>query len=93
MMVTYLQSFGSSVKIEDHLGKPLDALEVFSKSLNYMREVVMDMLEKDDDTHVENNKNNIEWIITVPAIWEEVAKQFVRNAAKKVNITLYVFLK
>lgn len=92
-MVTYLQSFGSSVEVEDHLGESLDALEVFSKSLNYMREVVMDMLEKDDDTHVANNKNNIEWIITVPAIWEEVAKQFVRNAAKKVNITLYIFLK
>lgn len=92
MMITYLQSFGSSVEVEDHLGKPLDALEVFSKSLNYMREMVMDMLKK-DDTHVANNEDNIEWIITVPAIWEEVAKQFVRKAAKKVNISVYIFIK
>lgn len=91
-MATYFQSFGNSVEVEDHLGKPLAALEVFSKSLNYMREKVMEMLRK-DDTHVANNKDIIEWIITVPAIWEEIAKQFVRKAAKKVNITLLKFIE
>lgn len=93
-MVTYFQAFENSVEVEveDHLGKPLAALEVFSKSLNYMREKVMEMLEE-DDTHVTNNKDNIEWIVTVPAIWEEIAKQFVRKAAKKVNITLLIFIE
>lgn len=91
-MVTYFQAFENSVEVEDHLGKPLAALEVFSKSLNYMREKVMEML-KEDDTHVTNNKDNIEWIVTVPAIWEEIAKQFVRKAAKKVNITLLIFIE
>lgn len=55
-----------------------------------MREKVMEMLEKDDDTI---NKGNIDWIITVPAIWDEAAKGFVRDAAIKVNITLYVLIK
>lgn len=87
-MVTHLQSFVKSVEVEDHLGKPLNASEVFSKSLIYMREEVMKMLENDNHTQA-NNKDNIHWIITVPAIWEEVAKQFMRNAAKHVN-TFYI---
>lgn len=91
-MVTYFQSFRNLVEVEDHLGKPLAALEVFSISLNYMREKVMEML-KEDDKQVTNNKDNIEWIITVPAIWEEIAKQFMRKAAKKVNITLLIFIE
>ena len=29
-------------------------------------------------------EENIKWIITVPAIWEDAAKQFMRDAAIKV---------
>ena len=27
---------------------------------------------------------NIEWVLTVPAIWDDPAKQFMRKAAEKV---------
>jgi len=29
--------------------------------------------------------NEITWVITVPAIWDNAAKQFMRDAATKVN--------
>ena len=30
---------------------------------------------------------NIEWILTVPAIWDDPGKQFMRKAAEKVFLT------
>ena len=36
------------------------------------------------DTHY--NKNDIKWVVTVPAIWNEYGKQFMRNCAKKAGM-------
>lgn len=83
--------FESSMDIEDHLGKPLAALEVFSKSLNYMREEVLKKLrctvkEKKECKDILITAENIHWIVTVPAIWDDYAKKFMRDAAEKANI-------
>lgn len=77
--------------IEDHLGKPLAALEVFSKSLDYMKEEVLKKLkctveEKEEYSDILISAENIHWIVTVPAIWNDFAKKFMREAAEKVNI-------
>ena len=32
------------------------------------------------------SKNDIKWIVTVPAIWNEYGKQFMRNCAKKAGM-------
>lgn len=82
--------------IEDHLGKPLAALEVFSKSLNYMREEVLKKLrctvkEKKECKDVLITAENIHWIVTVPAIWDDYAKKFMRDAAEKVNIPSLIY--
>lgn len=36
------------------------------------------------DTHY--NKNDIKWVVTVPAIWNEYGKQFMRNCAGKAGM-------
>ena len=36
------------------------------------------------DTHY--TKNDIKWVVTVPAIWNEYGKQFMRNCAKKAGM-------
>lgn len=79
----------SSMEIEDHLGKPLTAIDVFSKSLHYIKEVVLKELESAKADEGEGNliaEENIHWIVTVPAIWDEFAKQFMREAAEKASI-------
>lgn len=83
--------FESSMDIEDHLGKPLAALEVFSKSLDYMKEEVLKKLkctveEKEEYSDILISAENIHWIVTVPAIWNDFAKKFMREAAEKANI-------
>ncbi|XP_061164136.1 uncharacterized protein LOC133173197 [Saccostrea echinata] len=73
----------SDMMLEDHQGKPLSAMEVFAKSLNYLKDTFWESI-KSSDQPVEENK--VFWIITVPAIWDEFSKQFMKNAAEKVGI-------
>ncbi|XP_062569121.1 uncharacterized protein LOC134231209 [Saccostrea cucullata] len=77
------ESLDSTMMIEDHQGKPLSAMEVFAKSLNYLKETFWESI-KSSDRPVDENK--VFWIITVPAIWDEFSKQFMKNAAEKVGI-------
>lgn len=33
--------------------------------------------------HLANEENDVTWVLTVPAIWDEPAKQFMEEAAEK----------
>ncbi|KAL3879164.1 hypothetical protein ACJMK2_031473 [Sinanodonta woodiana] len=63
---------------EEH-GKCLPALKVFSCAIMYLKNDVLKPLQ----TMVEGGikESEIKWIITVPAIWDDKAKQFMREAA------------
>ncbi|OWF37208.1 heat shock 70 kDa protein 12A-like [Mizuhopecten yessoensis] len=71
--------------IEDDKGKHMNALEVFSAIIFYLREHMLRAMHarsisegvQDDEVH---------WVLTVPAIWSDQAKQFMREAAKKAGI-------
>ena len=52
------------------------ALEVFSESIRYLKDHALRHLDGPDD--------DIQWVLTVPAIWDDSAKQFMRLAAEKV---------
>lgn len=41
--------------------------------------------ELSDQTGGEFDNNDVRWVITVPAIWKMPAKQFMREAAYKVD--------
>ena len=66
-------------------GKQMSALEVFSAAINFLKEHLIKNL---------NNRNagnrispeTVRWVLTVPAIWNDAAKQFMREAAEKVVI-------
>ncbi|XP_060062728.1 heat shock 70 kDa protein 12A-like [Ylistrum balloti] len=72
-----------STMIEDVTGKSVNALEVFSKSISALKNHLMKTLEtqKADITPEE-----IQWVLTVPAIWSDTAKQFMRSAAEQAGI-------
>ena len=65
----------------DHLGETLETWEVFSKAIKYLKEEFWKSLKAKDETNMEKN---VHWVITVPAIWDEFAKSFMRQAAEKV---------
>ncbi|XP_052283210.1 heat shock 70 kDa protein 12A-like isoform X3 [Dreissena polymorpha] len=70
--------------VDDECGRKLPALTVFSLSIRYMKED----LEKISENRVAGLKpDDIHWVLTVPAIWNDSAKQFMRLAAEQAGIS------
>ncbi|XP_063415893.1 heat shock 70 kDa protein 12A-like [Mytilus trossulus] len=74
------------IDITDITGKKMNAIKVFSASIRYLKEHLLDSLHKSfvRDSNISNN--DIHWVLTVPAIWEMKAKQFMRDAAEMAGI-------
>lgn len=70
--------------IRDISGKELSALYVFSKAIEYMHDHLLEGLEQNEDDELD--QENIHWVLTVPAIWHDSAKQFMRDAAEQAGI-------
>ncbi|XP_072434247.1 heat shock 70 kDa protein 12B-like isoform X3 [Chiloscyllium punctatum] len=60
-------------------GKRVKALEVFAHALRYFRKHALKELS--DQFSVGLDTGDVRWVITVPAIWKQPAKQFMREAA------------
>lgn len=69
------------MEIKDHLNNPMKALDVFSLSIRYLKDECIELFQKKRMTIP---YDEILWILTVPAIWDESAKQFMRKAAEQV---------
>ncbi|CAB3991760.1 Hypothetical predicted protein [Paramuricea clavata] len=68
-------------------GKSMKAIDVFSYSLRFFKEHVVEELSDQMSTKLVDN--DICWVITVPAIWKAGAKQFMRKAAYDAGLTDY----
>ncbi|XP_052760640.1 heat shock 70 kDa protein 12A-like [Mya arenaria] len=73
-----------SLEIEDEEGKRLKAITVFSLSIRYLKEDLMKT--SSDKLRDDITEKDIHWVITVPAIWSEPAKKFMREAARLAGI-------
>ncbi|KAK3086243.1 hypothetical protein FSP39_015707 [Pinctada imbricata] len=69
--------------IEDESGKPLPALLVFKFSIKYLKDKFFEILNKQG---LDIKNSEIMWTLTVPAIWCESAKSFMRKAAVEAGI-------
>ncbi|CAG2239362.1 unnamed protein product [Mytilus edulis] len=70
--------------VEDITGKPLPAMDVFTHSIEALKNHLMSALETQGTGVL---PNEIQWVLTVPAIWSDNAKEFMRESAKR-NILL-----
>ncbi|KAH3738013.1 hypothetical protein DPMN_044616 [Dreissena polymorpha] len=83
-MLLWEKAINKNSMLADETGKMLPALTVFSLSISYMKKDMESMSTKQlcgigpDDIH---------WVITVPAIWDDSAKNFMRLATKKAGIS------
>ncbi|XP_012683638.2 heat shock 70 kDa protein 12A-like [Clupea harengus] len=79
-MQLYNKNINRNMMIPDSEGKPMGAMKVFSESLRYLKDHALDMI-----SHHTNGRtfraSDVTWVLTVPAIWEPAAKQFMREAA------------
>ena len=67
--------------LKDDQGNTMKAVNVFAAAIKYLKDYLMMQLQKriDDITELDIN-----WVLTVPAIWNDGAKQFMKEAAAKV---------
>ncbi|XP_022296917.2 heat shock 70 kDa protein 12A-like [Crassostrea virginica] len=65
-------------------GRTLKASDVFVHIIKYMKDRLLGDFKDRGNTQREEN---IKWVITVPAIWGDAAKQFMRDAAIKAGIS------
>lgn len=72
-----------NIEIDDDKGRKMKAIDVFGAVIRYLKDHLLDLL-KTRGTEVQNK--DIHWVLTVPAIWTDSAKQFMREAAYKADI-------
>lgn len=60
----------------------MKAVDVFAAVIKYFKD---DLLEKKSLQGTSFVADDIQWVITVPAIWDLKAKQFMRDAANQVH--------
>lgn len=60
----------------------MPALKVFAQSLKYL---IQSLLHEAEKQQTGLQMNEIKWVVTVPAIWSDPAKTFMRKAAIEVN--------
>lgn len=78
------QTLNRNTVLQDVNGHELPALEVFSHSIKYLKHQLHARL---DEKGADVRDDDIYWILTVPAIWNDPAKQFMREAAENVCMT------
>ena len=88
VMFSLLHSFFQALNMETTIdaanGQPVKALKVFAHSIKFIRDEALKVLSSetgDNNFRVED----IQWVLTVPAIWSPTAKQFMREAAYEVR--------
>ena len=90
LFLTFLKLWTNETTIEDITGKKeVNAIQVFQHGIKYFRDQMLYTIEK-KGLGVE--ESNIRWVITVPAIWSEPAKQFMTEAAELVITAFVIFI-
>ncbi|XP_045182072.2 heat shock 70 kDa protein 12A-like [Mercenaria mercenaria] len=83
MLLHNNESLSRATTIEDINGTKMPAMTIFSMSIRYLKDHFLEQLNK-QTTGVE--ETDIQYVITVPAIWDDIAKQFMREAAEQADI-------
>lgn len=79
------ENLNRDTSLEAYNGEHVKALEVFTHSIHYIHTRALEVIrERTGDEKF--NSNDIQWVITVPAIWKPAAKQFMREAAYQAGL-------
>lgn len=71
------------MKIQDVTGREYPADTIFTLSIKALKDHFKETVNRQHVSNVEDNE--IKWVLTVPAIWNEAAKKFMRACAVKVS--------
>ena len=78
-----VQDCSQQTQLEAANGQRYPAFEVITMTLKFFKDHALRELSNQCGTTIDND--DVRWIITVPAIWNEQAKKFMRLAAYEVT--------
>ncbi|XP_031438671.1 heat shock 70 kDa protein 12A-like [Clupea harengus] len=84
-MELYNKNIDRNMMISDCGGRSLAAMKVFSESLRYLKDHALNMISNHTNGRT-FSASDVSWVLTVPAIWNPAAKQFMREAAIQVSL-------
>ena len=83
-MLLHNQRVTRTTEIKDSMGKSMQALTVFSLAIRYLKEHCIGKIQAVRKGMIQDE--DLYCVLTVPAIWDDPAKQFMREAAEKAGI-------
>ncbi len=83
-----IQDLNTQTLLTASNGRKVPALTIFTYALQYFKEHALHELTDQSGTRFVNE--DVRWVITVPAIWKQSAKQFMREAAYQVCAKLMI---
>lgn len=78
-----LQRVHRETQCKDEYEREVEAMLVFKYSIEYLKDHLLNAIAK-SKIGDEIDINDINFVLTVPAIWDDTAKMFMREAAIKV---------
>ena len=82
-----MQKLNRSTLLREVGGKQLPAFKVFIAAIEFLKNYVIEMVKKEQPLY---NTDNITFVLTIPAIWDDKAKMFMRAAALEVSLVGYI---
>ena len=84
----YIFKLTKEVKIRDITGKKeMLAINIFKHTIKYFRKLMLNTI---NGQNLDVKETNIRWVLAVPAIWSDKAKQLISEAAELVSISPYL---
>lgn len=81
-MLLYMEKeLNRNTMLQDNRYKQMPAMDVFTASIRFLKDHMIKTLAQDPIV-----SHDIHWVLTVPAIWSDAAKQFMREAAINAEI-------
>lgn len=77
------KAISRKTKLKDATGKEMEAIKVFELSIKFL---VGDLMKNLKNSYTDIKQSDVEFVITVPAIWDDRSKQFMREAAREAGI-------
>lgn len=72
-------------------GKQMLGIDVFSSAINFLKDHFLENI-KNRNARSNVTVETVRWVLTVPAIWNDSAKQFMRESAERVSFFLFLIL-
>lgn len=84
------QKISRTATIDDECGKPMLGLTILSMIIRYLKG---DLFKRMEQRGMPLRDQDILWVLTVPAIWSDAAKQFTKEAAEEVYVYVVIIVE